>query len=223
MGYRVDKFASLQTRSSDGQLRSMKGCDQPPIHLPNCAGGEDAPPSEANLSRFVADYKKTRRVALRTKLREYAVIERFSEVLRAAIRGLGGKKHPHQRRISTTVLNSTLRRLSRVSHVTRDEQDFEHLLTLIEKVATKGFGKLACYDAAVRIGAWSGCFPKRVYLHAGARAGARAMGLDHRQRSLCRVDIPAPLRSLRPYEIEDFLCVYHDELAPRAKRAKREG
>lgn len=198
----------------------MKGCVQTPIHLPDCTGGDDLPPPGAGLSRLVAHYKKNRQASLRKKLREYAAVESFPEVLRAAILGLNGKKHPHQRRIPTAVLKSTLRELSRTSGVLRREKEFERLLTQIEKVAARGFGKLACYDAAIRIGAWLGCMPKRVYLHAGTRAGARALELDHRQRSLDRSEIPAALRALRPYEIEDFLCVYHHHLAQLAKYAR---
>jgi len=41
-----------------------------------------------------------------------------------------------------------------------------------------GFGKLAVYDVAMRIGIWRDIWPRYVYLHAGTRKGARALGLS---------------------------------------------
>ncbi len=66
------------------------------------------------------------------------------------------------------------------------------------------FGKLAIYDTVIRLG---------VYLHAGTNEGARALGLDTRRGILEPKELPTPFRSLEPWECEDFLCIYKDELA----------
>ena len=71
-----------------------------------------------------------------------------------------------------------------------------------------GIGALYRYDTAFRIGAYRGLFPTRVYLHAGTRKGARALGLDYRKDALEMSEIPAALRTRKPYEIEDILCIY---------------
>jgi hypothetical protein len=75
-----------------------------------------------------------------------------------------------------------------------------------------GIGELYVYDTALRLGAHLRLLPGEVYLHAGMRRGARALGLDHRVRSLAPTKLPTPLRRLRPYEMEDVLCIYEDWL-----------
>jgi hypothetical protein len=64
------------------------------------------------------------------------------------------------------------------------------------------------YDTSLRIGAKLGFEPKHVYLHAGTRVGARALGLDTSASYLRASELPAPLRALRPHEIEDALCIF---------------
>jgi ABC-type arginine/histidine transport system permease subunit len=69
------------------------------------------------------------------------------------------------------------------------------------------------YDTALRLGANLRLLPREVYLHAGTRRGARALGLDYRSESVSMRLLPAALRRLRPYEVEDVLCIYKDWLA----------
>jgi hypothetical protein len=72
--------------------------------------------------------------------------------------------------------------------------------------------ELTVYDTAQRIGAYLGIKPDRIYLHAGARAGARALGLRGRAESILRQDLPREFQRLEPYEAEDCLCIYKDHL-----------
>ena len=74
------------------------------------------------------------------------------------------------------------------------------------------FGKLASYDTSLRIGAHRGLWPRWVYLHTGTRTGAKALNLDISGVSLEVSDLPGPLRRLQPYEVEDFLCIYKQNL-----------
>jgi hypothetical protein len=78
--------------------------------------------------------------------------------------------------------------------------------------SVRGIGELYAYDTALRLGAHLRLLPRHVYLHAGTRRGARALGLDHRAKSLATTSLPAALRRLRPHEIEDVLCIYEDWL-----------
>ena len=57
-------------------------------------------------------------------------------------------------------------------------QLFELVRDLIEPIP--GIGELMVYDTALRIGAKLNLKPMRVYLHAGARAGARALDYENR-------------------------------------------
>ena len=78
----------------------------------------------------------------------------------------------------------------------------------------KGYGILACYDAALRIGVRlnPAVQPTKVYLHCGTREGA-AILCDVRGREfLNKIELPPELRDLTPDDIENFLCVCKDEL-----------
>jgi len=72
-----------------------------------------------------------------------------------------------------------------------------------------GTGPLYRYDTAFRIGAHLNLFPTLVYLHAGTRNGARALGLPGKD-ALELSDIPIEIRHREPHEIEDILCIYED-------------
>lgn len=52
-----------------------------------------------------------------------------------------------------------------------------------------------------------------MYLHAGTRVGASALGFDPRARAVELEQLPAPLRELKPHEVEDVLCIYKEWLA----------
>jgi len=77
----------------------------------------------------------------------------------------------------------------------------------------RGIGDLTVYDTAVRIGAHLGLEPQMVYLHAGTKAGARAMGLAGQGGRLAMSTLPAAFRQLSAREVEDCLCIYKDALA----------
>ncbi len=63
------------------------------------------------------------------------------------------------------------------------------------------------YDAASRIGAKLRLKPQRIYLHAGTRDGARALGVPRSARVLEKRDLPRPLRRLAAHHLENFLCI----------------
>jgi len=71
-----------------------------------------------------------------------------------------------------------------------------------------GLGDLFICDTALRVGAKIGLLPEQVFLHAGTRAGAAALGLSTKPRFLYVSDMPAELQVLAPHEIEDVLCIY---------------
>ena len=69
------------------------------------------------------------------------------------------------------------------------------------------------YDTSLRVGAYLGLTPRFVYLHAGARAGAKALGLNAGTKKLAMSDLPHELQVLAPEEVEDFLCIYKKTMA----------
>lgn len=166
------------------------------------------------------------------RFREIAISElRFYELqptLHAAIRVAGlsrtedGKRHSHQCRIPGHVLEAGERRLQVVSQHLKKATSFSDLHREVDDEirAIRGIGDLAVYDIAHRIGAYLGHEPEAVYVHAGTRKGARALGLKGDVIPLDQ--IPRALRRLSPAEIEDCLCIYKDRLrgttSPLSKR-----
>jgi hypothetical protein len=63
--------------------------------------------------------------------------------------------------------------------------------------------------------------PDRIYLHAGTREGARALGLGG--TALSKSELPKAFHRLSPGEIEDCLCIYKDDLRRLAGRGHLRG
>ncbi|MBI5364697.1 MAG: hypothetical protein HZA53_16090 [Planctomycetes bacterium] len=146
--------------------------------------------------------------------------QRFADMSRAeAVRTAAlcltakGKRHDHQRRIPGASLAEAARRLGRARLGKIRRFDVLHSLIAETCADLDRFGELTRYDVAFRIGAHLGIEPERVYLHAGTRKGAHALGLPHRRATLAVKDLPQDLQQLRPWQAEDFLCIYADELA----------
>ena len=93
--------------------------------------------------------------------------------------------------------------------------DFAAVHELIEAAIANisRIGELAVYDIAHRVGAYRGLHPEEIYLHAGTREGAKALGLPANRKSLPMSCLPAGLRSLSAEEAEDLLCIYRKTLA----------
>src|SRR6266852_8191200 len=130
-----------------------------------------------------------------------------------------GKRYSHQRRLTKLALERASGVLSQLTKRMERASSFAELFGLIEAALEpiSGLGELYVYDTSQRIGAKLNLFPDRVYLHAGTRAGAHALGLNA-AKVLDVDELPKEFRVLKPYEIEDVLCIFKDELAGRAKR-----
>jgi hypothetical protein len=90
---------------------------------------------------------------------------------------------------------------------------FDDLMAISQSVANTIWkhSELTVYDTTYRIGAYLKLQPDRVYLHAGTRKGAGALGV-RRVPYVFRRHLPRAFRRLKPYEIEDCLCIYKDAL-----------
>jgi len=132
-----------------------------------------------------------------------------------------GKVHSHQRLVSKVAKAGAAERIGKLE--VADVQTFEELFKRVEKAigSIRGIGDLAVYDVALHIGAFLRKLPERVYLQRGAREGARALGLDATQRSLPIDVFPAEFCRLKPWEIEDLLCIYKAELGQAAGLKRR--
>ena len=90
---------------------------------------------------------------------------------------------------------------------------FEELYKRICSINVYGIGELTKYDTATCIGCPLKIYPEYVYLHAGAKIGAVAIGIIGAkvEKRIFVEKFPA-FEILEPIQIEDFLCIYKDQL-----------
>lgn len=180
-----------------------------------CAPSAERRPTR--LSALVGEYRRECAPWLAEQLRHFREVD-LEEAIRKAALGLrpDGKRHDHQRRLERAALESAARKLFSARGAIEACQTFEELHGLVEKLTKPiwGFGPLARYDTALRIGARVGRLPNLIFLHAGTKKGFRRLGLRTKERAVPLEMLPAPLRVLKPHEAEDFLCIYKNRLRP---------
>jgi len=120
------------------------------------------------------------------------------------------KRFGHQRRIPLAPLRRAKGLLIAAGSTLRFCRSFHELHTLLASIFTpvRGLGELYVYDTALRLGSFLKLSPEHVYLHAGTRAGARALGLSLSEGFVRVSSLPKAIQVLEPQEIEDFLCIY---------------
>lgn len=122
-----------------------------------------------------------------------------------------GRKYCHQRRIPHNVLLNVKQKLYTQKIFILKCKTFDEIYNVIESCRVKGFGDLSIYDSALRIGAFLGIEPDKIYLHAGTKKGAKNLGVDIRGKKVISKDeLPSVFRKMKPVELEDLLCIYKD-------------
>lgn len=180
----------------------------------------------APIDRIVDDYIRFDRKRAQRELAFYAQQPSLAKALELAALAVreDGKRCSHQRRIPRRSLAAARRAIERLD--LEEMASFEELHDAIE-VATKSIsriGPLTVYDTALRLGAYLGLEPRMVFLHAGTRSGAVALGLGNGAQRLPMSALPPPFRHLKPREAEDCLSIYKGFFAGAAgSRAARCG
>lgn len=178
------------------------------------------------LEDVVRDYIQRFRDRANREGRWFATQKSLDQAIEKAAMAVSpaGKRLNHQRRIPRSVLRVWADALLERRNEIRASKTFAKLHAKLEALGAEldGIGELTVYDTAVRIGAFLKLEPDRVYLHAGARDGARALGFNGRN-SLSPAELPRPLRRLKAGEIEDALCIYANFLGGAIKRSERSG
>lgn len=106
---------------------------------------------------------------------------------------------PHQWRVHHSAMNNILEKLNGQKERIASARDFEELYKIIEENRVPDIGDLTIYDIAVRLGYLQipKVLPQKfVYIHAGAREGAKALY----QRGLIKTK-PSAIMSLQDFEI----------------------
>ncbi len=175
-------------------------------------------PRPSTLRQVVQSYRRDHQIELGNDLRFYGRRTRSVEeaiLLAVSSTDRCGRRHAHQRRIPKEALRLAAARLVRGASALTSSRSFADLLQVIQQIAgaVRGIGPLAQYDFALRIGARLGRKPERVYLHAGTRKGAAAVGLPTAGRMAIEMhELPRAFQSLTPWEAEDALCIFKDEI-----------
>jgi hypothetical protein len=168
-----------------------------------------------SFEEIVARYRAKHHEKNSRELRLFATRKSLEDAVRLAAlaRTPLGKKLKHQRRIPNQILANSANNLLANLHVLRAAVTFEELYDRVEELILPidGIADLTVYDTALRIAAYLGKEPVRVYLHAGTRRGAAHLGLGYAW--LDPGELPAAFRMLKPWEIEDCLCIYENEIA----------
>jgi len=99
-------------------------------------------------------------------------------------------------------------------------RNFEKLHEIVRECAVSGFAALCVYDTALRLGAYLGIGPKYVYLHRGTTKGATMLGLDVSGEFIRIQELPKELQNMQADDVENFLCIYKDELGERQHVSK---
>jgi len=169
-----------------------------------------------SLEAIVQDYIDRRRDTAKSELEYFGGQKNLSDAIRVAALAItcNGKRHPHQRRIPGLLLEHYRRGLMRKRRALNSCKNFHELMAISQSVADKIWkhSELTVYDTAHRVGAHLKRHPDRVYMHAGTRDGTRALGLRPRFPYVFPRELPSAFRRLKPYEIEDCLCIYKGTL-----------
>lgn len=119
-----------------------------------------------------------------------------------------GKMHDHQRRLGRQKCSEVAKALRTSTSSIEAAQDFKGILEVVAAVCNDIFGadELMAYDTALRISVYRNIEPREVYLHAGARVGARKLGF--KGDILSMDSLPWPIRRLTPAQVETFFCIF---------------
>lgn len=182
----------------------------------SCVSDTSQLPETAALEEIVRDYVKRYRDGLSRLLHFFKIQPSFERAVEVAALAItpSGKRHAHQRRIPADTLRESARRLLAAGHRIRQCRSFEELHRVVQQTAgeIKGIGPLTVYDTALRLGAYVGFYPQKVFLHAGTTEGARRLGLNYQRRAVPMAELPSALQRLKPHEVEDLLCIYKNRL-----------
>lgn len=171
----------------------------------------------SSFEEIVAHYRMEKRPEALWEREHYAKLATVEEAARRAALALtpDGKRHSHQNpfRVKQETLDDWAAKVFAHLEWLAAAETFEMLHDRLEALKIRGVGPLIIYDTAHRLGVKLGLEPRLVYLHAGTLEGAVLLGFERKLKTIEPTALPPAFRALRPYEIEDCLCIYKDDIA----------
>jgi len=174
------------------------------------------------LDVLVQIYLHTFGPRLAEYLNYFQKLNSLNNAIRFACHGKEGKIHGHQHLVGKYGLEQARKSLQQHADEIESSHSFDELLTCVENCTKSAyrFGVLAVYDTSLRLGAYLDLWPEVVYLHAGAKKGCKALGIETIGGTVAMNKLPKALQVLKPYQAEDFLCIFKDQLAGQNRKAK---
>lgn len=125
-------------------------------------------------------------------------------------------KDSHQWQLKNSAIAAFAGKLDASGQDIERRKNFEDTLEIIERLGktTWGIGPLTVYDTTLRLCQPRGMNPKDVHLHQGAWDGASHLKIPGLRNNAPNKPglFPKELQVLKPWEIEDFLCVCKGQL-----------
>jgi hypothetical protein len=167
-----------------------------------------------SLAQLVAEFLKQDGCCPRDEMDAYKG-KPIKEAIEMAARADDGKGnlHSHQRWLRPETAKQAESILLKCADEIQTCKDFDTLHEFIKsKLQINGASEMYWYDTAFRIGLSLKVYPRKVYLHRGTRDGAKALGIYKGKDVLEMSELPAVLQTMKPYQVEDFLCIKKDVL-----------
>ena len=202
---------------------------KPPTVVDPCRKPEPCPPSALTVSGLIEYYMRDYAASLTARLGELKNVTDYICGLHNIPTGKKEKylRASHQFCIANRVISEMIEKLSDID--THTFNDFEELRDHVAETArgTTGYADLSIYDFAFRYGFNHGLLPeRRVYVHAGALTGAKAL----RRLGLidCKITPPSiPIEAFAPIlqemgamHLENFMCIVHRQLTEMADKLR---
>jgi hypothetical protein len=167
-----------------------------------------------SLQSEIADYCENEMRELHELMRFYKSLS-FQSAIEYAASGVTPHRmiHPHQRGIGVKQLRRSAILLKEYTSTIRKARSFAGLFLITEAVRSelRGLGDLWSYDTALRMAFNRGktFYPQAVFVQRGNLKGIRKIfsKMPVKQRTLPVKIFPKEMRSLKPFEIENFLSV----------------
>lgn len=145
---------------------------------------------------------------------EFIKSDTYTKCVYHAFYDENGKKYSHQHRIPKDRLDAYKNNLLPLEKEFMNCKNFDEIYELFKKHRTFGIGDLTNYDVALRVSQNYNIYPDYVYIHAGTKAGALNAGLIKKYGKNDKLTLDEIteklkwLKGVKPYLIEDFLCIY---------------
>jgi hypothetical protein len=178
--------------------------------------------SQRSIPTLVAIYRRIHGPRIAAYLDYFTELKSLDDAICFACHGKDGQIHSHQHLVGKQKLEHARKAIQRHADEIKACKSFDELLTLVEDCTAHiyRFGILAIYDTSLRLGAFLGLWPEVVYLHAGTKKGCKALGVATKSGKVALNVLPHPIRTLEPYQAEDFLCIYKGEFGGARKSVK---